>query len=179
MVGFTTISENLSPREVVDLLNILFEELTDEIFKEDGTLDKYVGDALIAFFGAPEKQPDHAVRAVRSGLAMQSRVQQVAAMHPEWPPLSLRIGINSGLAVVGDIGSIQRSDYTVIGDTVNIASRLESQVATAGEVVVGPDTARECFDLFELEQLPETPLKGKKQMVQPWRILSHKNQDSS
>ncbi|MBT7105220.1 MAG: FHA domain-containing protein [Planctomycetes bacterium] len=179
MVGFTTISENLTPREVVDLLNILFEELTDEVFKEDGTLDKYVGDALIAFFGAPEKQHDHAVRAVRSGLAMQSRIQQVAAMHPEWPPLSLRIGINSGQAVVGDIGSVQRSDYTVIGDTVNIASRLESQVAAAGEVVVGPDTARECLDLFELEQLPETPLKGKKKMVQPWRILSHKNQDSS
>jgi adenylate cyclase len=179
LVGFTTISENLSPREVVDLLNTLFEELTVEIFKEDGTLDKYVGDALIAFFGAPEKQPDHAVRAVRAGLAMQSRIAQVAAMHPEWPPLNMRIGINSGPAVVGDIGSIQRSDYTVIGDTVNIASRLESQVAAPGEVVVGPDTARECTHLFEMEQLPITPLKGKKWKVQPWRILSHKNQDSS
>ncbi|MDE0960649.1 MAG: FHA domain-containing protein [Planctomycetota bacterium] len=179
MVGFTSFSENLTPREVVDLLNAIFEELTDEIFKEDGTLDKYVGDALIAFFGAPEKQPDHAVRAVRAGLAMQSRIEQVIAKHPEWPPLSMRIGINSGSAVVGDIGSIQRSDYTVIGDTVNIASRLESQVAAAGEVVVGPDTALECFPLFKMEQLPQTPLKGKKRMVQPWRILGYKDLDSS
>lgn len=177
LVGFTTMSEQMAPREVVDLLNELFEELTAEVFREDGTLDKYIGDALIAFFGAPEQQEDHPARAIRTALAMQTKIQEMSAQHPDWPPLSMRIGINSGMAVVGDIGSIQRSDYTVIGDIVNIASRLESQVAKAGEVVVGPATAQPCGHLFLLEEMEEMRLKGKRIGVKPWRVLGNKGGD--
>ncbi len=177
LVGFTTMSEMMAPREVVDLLNELFEELTAEVFREDGTLDKYIGDALIAFFGAPEQQDDHPARAIRTAMAMQSRIREMSSQHPDWPPLSMRIGINSGTAVVGDIGSIQRSDYTVIGDVVNIASRLESQVAKAGEVVIGPATAQPCGHLFLLEEMQETPLKGKSNVVKPWRVLGKKDGD--
>lgn len=174
LVGFTSMSEKLAPREVVDLLNDLFETLTAEVFLEDGTLDKYIGDALIAFFGAPETQQDHPARAVRTGLAMQARLLEMASQHPERPTLSMRIGINTGPAVVGDIGSKLRSDYTVIGDTVNTASRLESQIAKAGEVVVGPKTAEHCLDLFDLEELEALPLKGKSQLVKPWRVIGEK-----
>lgn len=177
LVGFTAMSEKMAPREVVDLLNELFEELTAEVFLEDGTLDKYIGDALIAFFGAPEQQDDHPARAVRTALGMQNRIREMSAQHPDWPPLSMRIGINSGPAVVGDIGSIQRSDYTVIGDTVNIASRLESQVAKAGDVVIGPATAQSCGHQFLLEEMQETPLKGKRSVVKPWRVLGNKGCD--
>ncbi|MEC9476812.1 MAG: adenylate/guanylate cyclase domain-containing protein [Planctomycetota bacterium] len=174
LVGFTSMSEKLAPREVVDLLNELFETLTAEVFDQDGTLDKYIGDALIAFFGAPEEQDDHAARAIRTGIAMQKRLQEMADQHPDRPPLSMRIGINSGPAVVGDIGSKLRSDYTVIGDTVNTASRLESQVAQSGEVVIGPKTAALCADEFQLEQLKTMPLKGKSKPVQPWRVIGAK-----
>ncbi len=174
MVGFTSMSEKHEPRQVVELLNDLFDALTDEVFRQDGTLDKYIGDALIAFFGAPEEQTDHPQRALRAGLAMQKRLKQLAELHPDWPPLSMRIGINSGMAVVGDIGSKQRRDYTVIGDTVNIASRLESQVAHAGEVVIGPLTAERCSNDFELEELEETALKGKSQVVRTWKVISEK-----
>lgn len=171
LVGFTSMSERMRPTEVVELLNELFEELTSEVFDQDGTLDKYIGDAVVAFFGAPEEQSNHPVRAVTAALAMQERVAELIEKHPEWPPLSLRIGVNSGNAVVGDIGSRLRSDYTVIGDTVNTASRLESQVAGAGEVVVGPLTAERCRQMFEMEPLPEAALKGKKIGVKPWKIL--------
>jgi len=174
LVGFTTMSEALAPREVVELLNQLFEDLTAEVFRQEGTLDKYIGDALVAFFGAPEAQSDHAARAVRTAIAMQHRIREIASAHPEWPPLSMRIGINSGPAVVGDIGSKLRSDYTVIGDTVNTASRFESQVAKSGEIAIGPYTAELCGDLFQMEQLEETPLKGKKQIIRPWKVLGHR-----
>ncbi|NRA76459.1 MAG: FHA domain-containing protein [Planctomycetes bacterium] len=172
LVGFTSMSEKHEPRQVVELLNDLFDALTDEVFRQDGTLDKYIGDALIAFFGAPEKQDDHPQRAIRAGLAMQQRLKQLAEQHPDWPPLSMRIGINSGMAVVGDIGSEQRRDYTVIGDPVNVASRLESQVARAGQVVIGPLTAERCGNDFELEELEEITLKGKSVAVRAWKVIS-------
>ncbi|MGE4618840.1 MAG: adenylate/guanylate cyclase domain-containing protein [Planctomycetota bacterium] len=176
LVGFTSMSEKLEPRQVVDLLNELFESLTAEVFLQDGTLDKYIGDALIAFFGAPEEQEDHPARAIRTGLAMQQRLREMAEKHPERPPLSMRIGINTGPAVVGDIGSKLRSDYTVIGDTVNTASRLESQIARAGDVVIGPLTAERCLGIFELEKLEEVPLKGKSKPVQPWKVLGENSE---
>ena len=149
----------------------MFDGLTREVFAQDGTLDKYVGDALIAFFGAPDLQEDHAKRSVQAAIAMQDYLDKFNLQHPKWPDLQMRIGINSGIATVGDIGSTDRRDYTVIGDTVNTASRLESQVAQPGEVVVGDETARQLEDRIRKEKMEPVPLKGKSRSIIPWKII--------
>jgi class 3 adenylate cyclase/pSer/pThr/pTyr-binding forkhead associated (FHA) protein len=139
LVGFTALSERLSPREIADLLNRLFEEMLDSVFKTGGTLDKFIGDCIMAFFGAPEPQPDHPDRALAAALGMLNRLDELN-QRGIWPePLQLRIGINTGKAVVGDVGSAQRVDYTVLGATVNLASRMES-ICPPGEIVISEAT---------------------------------------
>ncbi|ERN40392.1 adenylate cyclase, family 3 (some protein containing HAMP domain) [Rubidibacter lacunae KORDI 51-2] len=141
LVGFTSLSERLSPEEIARLLNDFFEEMLDPLFSTGGTLDKFIGDCIMAFFGAPEPQPDHADRAVAAAWGMLKRLEAMNARQV-WPqPLELRIAINSGKSVVGDVGSSQRADYTVLGATVNLASRLEA-VCMPGECVIGEDTYR-------------------------------------
>ncbi len=125
--GFTGISERLSARELVELLNEFLTEMTDIILAHEGTVDKFEGDAIIAFFGAPNHLPDHAEVACRACLQMQSRL---AELRGKWhaagkPELKMRIGMNTGMAVVGNMGSRQRMDYTMMGDSVNTAARLE------------------------------------------------------
>ena len=127
VAGFTSISEKLSPEELVDLLNAYLSEMTDIILSTGGTLDKYEGDAMIAFWNAPLDQPDHALRACRAALKCQKRL---AELRPEFKrrfgsEVFARIGIHSGPAVVGNMGSEKRFDYTAVGDTMNLASRLE------------------------------------------------------
>jgi adenylate cyclase len=127
VVGFTSISEKLSPEELVELLNAYLSEMTDIILSLGGTLDKYEGDAMIAFWNAPLDQPDHALRACRAALRCQKRL---AELRPEFKrrfgsEVFARIGVHSGPAVVGNMGSEKRFDYTAMGDTMNLASRLE------------------------------------------------------
>ncbi len=171
LIGFTTISEHMAPQEVAQLLNAIFERLTDSIFLFDGTLDKYMGDGMMAFFGAPLDQEDHAARAIRAGLLMQKGLAELNQIVGFEKPVGMRVGINTGPVVAGDIGSPKRRDYTVIGDAVNIASRLESSVAKEGDVVVGKATYEECKDLFEFEALGEKALKGKDLLVECYRVL--------
>jgi len=125
--GFTGISEGLDPEALTNLLNVYLSAMTDIIHEEGGTVDKYEGDAIIAFWNAPLEQADHAVRCVTAALRCQARLAQ---MRPEFrkklgKDLNMRIGINTGLAVVGNMGSHSRFDYTMIGDAVNLAARLE------------------------------------------------------
>ena len=125
--GFSGFSERLSPEDLTSLLNDYLSDMTDIILEEGGTLDKYEGDAIIAFWGAPVDQPDHAVRAVRAAVRCQRRL---AGRRDEWAErygavLKMRIGINTGPVVVGNMGSSQRFDYTIFGDAANLASRLE------------------------------------------------------
>ena len=139
VVNFTSLSEQLPPEQLAALLNRFFEEMLKPLFANEGTLDKFIGDCIMAFFGAPEPQADHADRAIKVAKAMLERLEQLNHTHALSHPLQLRIAINSGKAVVGDVGSSQRVDYTVLGGTVNLASRLEA-VCAPGECVISEET---------------------------------------
>jgi adenylate cyclase len=169
--GFTRMSEGMEPLQLAGILNRTFEALTEQIFLRGGTLDKYIGDAIMAFFGAPTADPDHAKNAVEAAMSMQEVLRDLNAARPEgFPELRMRIGINSGEAFAGDIGSEKRMDYTVMGATVNLASRLESGVAKPGMVVIGPSTAAHISG-FSLKALPPVSLKGIEHEVKPLEVI--------
>jgi adenylate cyclase len=172
IVGFTTMSEKMSPSQVALFLNDYLSRMTDVIFKYEGTLDKYIGDALMAVFGAPLEMPDHAARAIKAALEMQERLAEFNAEHRERPTLRVRIGINSGKAVAGEIGSINKKEYTVLGDTVNTASRLESSVAKPGMVVIGENTQASVATMFECRCLGSFTLKGKEKEVAVYEVIA-------
>ena len=141
--GFSGFSERLSPEDLTSLLNDYLSDMTDIILDEGGTLDKYEGDAIIAFWGAPVEQPDHAVRAVRAAVRCQRRLAERRA---EWAErygavLKMRIGINTGPVVVGNMGSSQRFDYTIFGDAANLASRLEGANKALGTYLMVSESA--------------------------------------
>ncbi len=171
--GFTSISETKAPEEVSEFLSNFFSCAVDAIFSQGGTLDKFIGDAVLAFFGAPIAHEDHASRAVRAGLRMQQLVD-------EWnedrekenlAPVRIRVGINTGPAVVGNVGTEKRVDYTVLGSSVNIASRLESGVAKPGQVVISQNTLAWIGEQFRVEPLGEFPLKGLQQKMPVFQVL--------
>jgi adenylate cyclase len=170
--GFTSLSERLPPSEVVDILNAVLSRLTDAVFRNQGTLDKFMGDGLMAFFGAPLRTKDHASQAVRAAHDMLASLDEFNQTRPEGAKIGIRIGINTGPVIVGDIGSISRKDYTVIGDTVNVASRFESSVAQVNQIVIGPATHAALGDEFTCEALPPATLKGRSEPIQPYRVLS-------
>jgi adenylate cyclase len=172
--GFTSLAESHEPVEVVRMLNCVFEQMTRAIFQFDGTLDKFLGDGVLAVFGAPVTQVDHAERAVHAALLMRQLLGECQLVDAGGQPVSMRIGINSGTAVAGDIGSPVRKDYTVVGDAVNVASRLQSSVAMPGQIVIGPATHELCKRTFECEPLPEIRLKGKQQPVSPYLVVRHR-----
>lgn len=161
IVGFTALSEKLPPAKISELLNAFFEEMLQEVFAEGGTLDKFIGDCIMAFFGAPEPQHDHAERAFRAGKGMLSRLAKMNLNKVLFQPLELRIAINSGKAVVGDVGSTLRVDYTVLGQTINLASRMES-ICPAGKLIVSEATFKllQPSQRLELEEMGEYRFKG-------------------
>jgi adenylate cyclase len=171
IVGFTPLSESMSAPAVALILNDYLSRMTDVIFKYEGTLDKYIGDAIMAVFGAPLDMPDHAIRAIKTALEMRERLEEFNAERKEGPRLKIRIGINSGKVVAGEIGSINKKEYTVLGDTVNIASRLESSVASPMTVVVGENTQALIKDEFECRPLGAKELKGKQKVVAAYEVL--------
>jgi adenylate cyclase len=172
IVGFTTMSEKMSPAAVSLLLNDYLSRMTDTIFKYEGTLDKYIGDAIMAVWGAPLDMADHETRAIRAALEMIERLEEFNSERKEGPLLRIRIGINSGKAVAGEIGSINKKEYTVLGDTVNTASRLESSVAKPMTVVIGENTYNATKELFEMKSLGTATLKGKEKGVEVYQVVS-------
>jgi adenylate cyclase len=171
--GFTTISETKRPEEVSEFLSHFFSCAVDAIFAHGGTLDKFIGDAVMAFFGAPLAQPDHAARAVRAGVTMRHLVEGWNAERAAQglPPVRIRVGINSGPAVAGNVGTEKRVDYTVLGSSVNIASRLESGVAKPGQVVISQNTYDMVGSEFTVESLGEFPLKGLTQKMPVYAVV--------
>lgn len=173
--GFTTISERLQPAEVVAMLNEHFEALVELVFGASGTLDKFIGDALMAVWGAPVKRAGEEAKAVRCALAMVARVEEMnrARAATGRIPLPVGVGLNTGRVVFGAMGATRRMDLTVVGDAVNIAARL-CDVAPPGAVVVSEETLRRCGDEFEVEALPTALLKGKQREVRTFRVIRDK-----
>ncbi len=173
LVGFTPIAENSPPEEVVYLLDAFLDLAVEAVFDAGGTLDKFIGDCVMAFFGAPVEQEDHALRAVKAGIDIQRRLAEWNSerTRSNLPTLAVRIAVNSGLVLVGDIGSRRRVDYTVLGNTVNVASRLEALVAQPGDVVFGPETARLLNGEIPMDSLGEVQLKGLRQKIEAFRVV--------
>ena len=179
--GFTSISENLDPEELIELLNEYLSAMTDIIQEEGGTIDKYEGDAIIAFWNAPLEVADHAVRAVRAALRCQARL---AEMRPAFKKrigadMNMRIGINTGLSVVGNLGSHARFDYTVLGDAVNLASRLEGANKQFGTYTM---ISRSTCDLvakhFAVRELARLAVVGRKEPVKVYEPMSAADYES-
>ncbi|HLY98845.1 MAG TPA: adenylate/guanylate cyclase domain-containing protein [Candidatus Angelobacter sp.] len=160
--GFTPMSETMSPEQIVEILNEYFTRVTDVIFDNGGTLDKYIGDAVMAVFGAPISKGHDADNCVESAIQIQQLLIELNrdAAARKWPELRVGIGINTGIATAGNIGSPRRIDYTVIGDTVNTASRLMSNAA-GGQILISESTALAIGSRFEVATLPPLRLRGR------------------
>ena len=173
--GFTPMSEVLMPEQIVEILNQYLTLVTDAIFKYDGTLDKYIGDAAMALYNAPFDQDEHVLRAVKSALYMQqhSKVLAEKLMEEHGRAVHFGVGINTGFAVVGNIGSPQRMDYTAIGDVVNTAARLESN-AKPGQILISEDVYELVKDIVEVEFIGGLSVKGRAAEVQTYSVLGLK-----
>jgi len=161
--GFTTISEGLAPEKVVQLLNEYFEKMVEVVFRNKGTLDKFIGDGMMVIFGAPEDDEYQEVNALKAALEMQSELLSLAAKwKPEGLNLRIGIGINSGPAIVGNIGSSRRMEYTAIGDTVNLASRLESATKELGVgILISEYTHNALRGSFRFKNMGAVHVKGR------------------
>ncbi len=171
IVDFTSLAEQISPRETNIFLNQYFSIMTDIVFKYNGTIDKYIGDGLMAVFGAPMERPDDAERAI---LAAKEMKLQLAAMIAEkgdhGKTFNIRTGINTGRVVAGNIGSPKRMDYTVIGDAVNIASRLES-IASPNQILIGEKTYRAVKSKFKIKKIGLKKVKGKSAEIMVYEVI--------
>jgi adenylate cyclase len=167
--GFTTMAEKMKPREAVEVLNEFFARMTNVIFEHDGTLDKYLGDGLMALFGAPFALQNDAEAAVRAAVNMQKSLAELNMISGK-PPLNIGIGIHTGEAVVGFLGTERRMDYTAIGDTVNVASRLTSQ-AGPGQIVISTATYAQIGREIPCCQLSAMKLKGRDEPIEVHEVL--------
>lgn len=179
LAGFTPISERLSPEELVALLNEYLTLMTDCIEATEGTVDKYIGDAVMAFWGAPVSQSDHAARACETALRQIDAIRplQQRMLDQGRPPIAFRIGIHSGDVVVGNMGSSRRFNYTVMGDGVNLASRLEGANKNYGTtVLLSEETFRRVSDRFVCRKLDLLQVKGRKQAVAVYELVGRSGQ---
>jgi adenylate cyclase len=169
--GFTRISEHAAPERIVGLLNKYFSAMTDILFAHGGTLDKYLGDGLMALFGAPTTTPEDASNALNAAVAMQRRVLGInLELQAEgFPELNIGIGLHTGEVTVGYIGSERRSEYTAIGDTVNTASRLESN-SKAGEILISDATSKAAHSRYKLKPREPITVKNRVQPVVLWEV---------
>jgi adenylate cyclase len=172
--GFTSLSEKLEPEQVAEMLREYLTEMTEIVFKHGGTVDKYIGDCVMALWNVPFEDPQHAANAVRTGLEFQERTLEVSTRWRARLGVDLRngVGINTGEAVVGTMGSRQRLEYTAIGDTINLGSRLESITKDYGvAIIISEFTRRYLGDEFLTRELGDVTVKGKTQPVKIYAVL--------
>lgn len=180
--GFTTISEKMTPEELVALLNEYLTTMTNQVFHHDGLLDKYMGDAIMAVFGAPLDQPDHALRGCRTALAM---MEELRKLQEKWkaegrPVFDIGVGLNSGDMVVGNMGSEMRFDYTVMGDMVNLGSRLEGTNKEYGtNIIISEFTYEKVKDAMCCRELDGVRVKGKLKPVKIYELLGEKKDEAA
>ena len=175
--GFTSISEKLTPQELVHLLNEYLTAMTDIVFKYNGLLDKYIGDAIMAVWGDPVDQPDHALRGCNTALDMMKKLSalQEKWQREGWPLVDIGIGVNSGDMVVGNMGSDMRFDYTVMGDNVNLSSRLEGINKEYGtHIVLSEYTYERVKEAMFCRELDSVRVKGKKLPVKIYELICNK-----
>jgi adenylate cyclase len=176
IVSFTTYTEKMEPKKVGLFLNEFFSQMTDIIFEYEGTLDKFLGDGLMAVFGAPfpYKDNDHALRSVSAATDMMKAVEKFNEDASLGFNINIRIGINSGRVVAGDIGSPKRIEYTVLGDTVNVASRLEKYIAKPNDIVIGEATYKAVQGKFKTKLIGEIDLKGRASKMKTYHVHGKK-----
>src|ERR1700682_1550271 len=173
LVGCTSWSEKMGADQLAVLLTRFFTLCSDAIFSQDGTIDKFIGDAVMAFFGAPLDQPDHAARAVTAALKIREGVAEWNAERTGAgePPIPVRIRLNTGGAIGGEIGSQRRVDYTVVGNAVNVAARMEEFFAGPGEICIGPATYEATKTQFRVAQMVYFSLKGLSTQVPMYKVI--------
>ena len=169
--GFTSLSERLSPTEIAELLNEFFAYSTDAIFRHQGSLNKFLGDGLMAIFGAPLPRKNHAESAVRTALELIQETQKYCARLPVSKRFAIKVGINTGEVVVGSFGNPKRMEYTALGDEVNTASRLES-TAKAGHILISERTQDMIQNLFPTREIGYVPLRGKARRVKVFEVTT-------
>lgn len=191
VAGFTTVTETLgpnNPERLVELLNVYLERMTDLMLETGGVIDKYIGDAIMCFWGAPMAMDDHAVRAIRGALKCRAELQRMQPLFadavrnvapqlikPDGTVLHARAGINTGIVTVGNMGSSKRFAYTVMGDAVNLAARLEGQNKEYGtDILVGPKTAEIIKGEFTLRRIDLIVVKGKTEPTQVFEVIGEK-----
>ncbi len=175
IAGFTSMSEKLDPEKLTNLLNMYLSELSDIILSYKGVIDKYIGDCIMAFWNAPVNLEKHRTYAVKSGLKCLEKIRELNLRNKEQAGISIRIGINSGLAIVGNMGSNKRFAYTVLGDTVNLASRLEgANKYFHTNIMVSDDVYKEAEDEIIFRYIGEVFVVGKEQSVKVWEPYKEK-----
>jgi class 3 adenylate cyclase len=167
--NFTSKCEELEPEKIVEYLNDYFTHMVEVIFSHGGTVNKFVGDMIVAMFGAPSKLVDSERRAIETAIEMQKRIKQIPV---PWIRNNFitGIGISSGEVVVGNVGSPQHMDYTAIGDKVNVASRLQS-IAKGEQILVSRSIYEVTKDLFEFKEIGSVKVKGKKEAIEVFEVI--------
>jgi class 3 adenylate cyclase len=174
--GFTPLAEKLPPEEVVAALNEFYSLMIDTTIKNDGSINKFLGDAVMAIFGAPVHYADHSLRAIKTAVAMQTQVAELSARRVQngKPPIAIGIGVSAGEAVAGTVGTESQMEYTVIGDRVNLAARLESN-AKPGQILISQETYDHVADQVKARCLGPMSVKGREEAVTVFEILGMAN----
>jgi len=180
--GFTSISESLAPADLVALLNEYLSAMTEIVDESEGVVDKFIGDAIMAFWGAPIPNENHALHAVKAALKMRERL---GSLQSKWraegrTEINMRMGINSGKAIIGNVGSKDRLDYTVMGDSVNLASRLEGANKYYGTDIMISESTHSLLDgSFLCRELDRVRVKGKQEPIRIYEVVTYWDQASS